>query len=718
MMLAALTLSPRSRGDTNTNNIGSSSSAPAVNNPTSTQDDVEMQSPQNSNLNTAAAHGREASGRSILSNFSTTLSNLRDRERQSDLDAAFRRAGNVSNTTERDIRGFSAGAAGYDPSTVRRNGRNDHQVDLEAQVGSGLGGQEVENQVGVPVAGALTTTTSTAPRVSTKLRKEREENSTLFGPNLANYFSSGASTTGPILLKGNPINSTTNPSSNSNQISAAAPPILNNPIPETPAAIAETPGVGEAGFTFAGYNAIASSNANSNSIPKKVRLGSRGRARGASLSGLSQYGQHQGSESDGHFRGESGMGGEGQDEQEGGVGIPSENITMAEGIEIGTLKKWIEKSAGCGALSTEASAQEEGGDVMGSGNSICSTLQAYVNLKRNTIRLSSMANANNQSTTNGPSSVDPVLPQFDASNSTDVKTGIDHPLSSSPNPISQSTLGSSSATHQLHFEYDCAAPAASIQIFVRASRKHGSWATWQAKQASQSQAGPSNSIEDHEPRGPPPHVLGWPVHYNKLKRGFGKPNKAELTLRLNLYSPPSVTKGDTLKTGNEGESKKEEPEERMIGLQGGTALEEVGTIEPFPTPNPIPEILENQGDVSSQPVIVKEDEDKKGKSSVVERETLKIALVVEALDEDFKPLKEPNLQTTYLRMSSNSFNAEGNRVWSTQVEGQEAEVSRISTSERRIFPFSSPLSPIGLFCGSAKSFSGAALRSTLSRHRN
>lgn len=77
-----------------------------------------------------------------------------------------------------------------------------------------------------------------------------------------------------------------------------------------------------------------------------------------------------------------------------------------------------------------------------------------------------------------------------------------------------------------------------------------------------------------------------------------------------------------------------------------------------------------------------------------ERETLKVAIVVEALDENGRPLLEPNLQTSYVRLTSlaskrgavvreradateaarEAHVEVAQRTWSSQVEGQEAEI--------------------------------------------
>lgn len=705
-MLAGLALTPRLARERNSNNVS--------NNSNSNSTDVEMQSQQQ----TPQRHERETSGRSILSNIGSTLSNLRERERDQDLRTAVRRAGNVSydergDVRERDIRGFSSTAAGFNPNQLnnRNQSTNGNDLDLEAQVMNPPNDNLSINPL---------TTNSNTPaiiKVSTKVRKEREEQSTLFGPNLANYFSSGASTTGPINSTNpnniNPIPTSTTSINNLNHPSSLTD--LNNGIPETPAAIPETPGVGEAGFSFAGYNSTLTNQAIQQ---KKLRLGSRGRARGASLSGLSQSLEN--SESilnlnKAYNRGENGTGEE---------SLGSESITMAEGIEIETLKKWIEKSSGCGPLtlnSENGNGNVGGGSGLEIGNAVCSTLQAFVNLKRNTIRLTTTATSNSdsniQTSLPAETTVD-VAPSPNLSSpptsplvGQESKVGggavtIDHPLSSTTENPTSSSSSLSNPTHLLHFEYDCASPSASIQIFVRASRKHGSWSTWQAKQQlleSQQQASTSKQDqEDGLPKGPPPHVLGWPVYFNKLKKGFGKPNKAELNLRLNLYAPPSTNSAnaEVAVASNDGIVEKEK-------FTGGMGLEEIMTTDQFIEPNstrPIQEINPNQNlnlspnaneNLENKVKDLKEKEKgNENKDNNNTRETLKIALVVEALDEDFKPLKEPNLQTTYLRMSSNSFNDVGNRIWSVQVEGQEAEVRKRSCLCLSHSPFSFSILPL------------------------
>ena len=110
--------------------------------------------------------------------------------------------------------------------------------------------------------------------------------------------------------------------------------------------------------------------------------------------------------------------------------------------------------------------------------------------------------------------------------------------------------------------------------------------------------------------------------------------------------------------------------------------------------------------MTAQPVIEEETKEQRLAREKAERETLKVAIVVEALDEHARPLREPNLQTSYLRLTSlpvkksvaerladltSSTNGATAmdatvpaaapavgvvepRTWSSQVEGQEAEI--------------------------------------------
>ncbi len=298
-------------------------------------------------------------------------------------------------------------------------------------------------------------------------------------------------------------------------------------------------------------------------------------------------------------------------------------------------------------------------------------------------------------------------------------------------------------THSLYFEYDCAAPYASVQIFIRASRKHGSWINWTPP------AGPNGTAasdplssqfdKDGNPAwlsqsGPPPHVLGWPVHVAKIKKGFGSGHTAHIPLHLQYYAPPKAKKADRNAGAPGGDASDKDASDKR-GLSFKRALEP-------PTPAAIPETpgfefnrrlevdaddadddaaasgrparagastaaeasqgsrtdplgaaaalgLENRT-TTAQPVIEEETKEQRLAREKAERETLKVAIVVEALDEHARPLREPNLQTSYMRLTSlptqksvaerledltqQPSELETPRTWSSQVEGQEAEI--------------------------------------------
>jgi hypothetical protein len=454
-----------------------------------------------------------------------------------------------------------------------------------------------------------------------KTRREKEEGAALFGPNLANYFGSGSSSSGAVASLSGDF----------------------------------------------GLNAASAAQ-------KKSRLGSRGRARGASLSGLLPDELAAQSLSDEIAKGGSTTG---------------EQMPMAEGIQLDTIKKWIDRSVSGGALEIPGVEGATGvPESEGNPLALCSTLQSYVNLKRNTVKLNLVSDAEESL----------------------------HARSATANSFSSFGIAGPSPTHLLQFEYDCAAPNAIIQVFARASRKHGSWATWTA---SRDAAGlPADaSLESDEDgrfyaqRGPPPHILGWPVYASRLKRGFGKPLKAAIALQLDLYAPGKFDSAD--KKNDETSREPETP-----GLDVGKQLGDDAAVTPAVTTVPVQDPLANYNTV----LPISESKDAKAAREKAERETLKVTLVVEALDEDGKPLGEPNLQTTYLRLASlpmrvdqrnqafvDASNVVGEgqvgghvqdiavpaeedegrevlagtttdtqqttkRVWSLQVEGQEAEI--------------------------------------------
>lgn len=320
--------------------------------------------------------------------------------------------------------------------------------------------------------------------------------------------------------------------------------------------------------------------------------------------------------------------------------LPNEQLAMAEGIEISTLRRWIERSTVGGAVEIAGpdGASSVKGDL-GNPPTLCSTLQSYVNLKRNTVRLN-LASAEQQQA---------VLQNRRLQAATDASASspvLESPLAlrsvTSFGTFAQSSKATSipPPTHSLQFEYDCAAPLATIQVFVRASRKHGTWLNWIAMREAQGLATDltlDGADEDKylAQRGPPPHVLGWPVHSAKIRRGFGKPLVASLPLHIDYFAPPkpAASKG----TKKEGPAVPETP----------------GLREEAPAAPPLTPVTPGVADpIAAATIPAEETKEEKAAREKAERETLKMAIVVEALDEEGKTLKEPNLQMTYLRLSS------------------------------------------------------------------
>lgn len=574
-----------------------------------------------------------------------------------------------------------------------------------------------------PVVPALATVTTAPPasraanKKSRSSRREREEAATLFGPNLANYFGSGISSSGAVSSHGAGV---------------PQPPPVTSPVSPTAApdsAVDPTTNNTAAAATADATYPQASSS-------RRVRLGSRGRARGASLSGLSMmslgaesvtslgdlnvdrsndapaqaHGMIQGSTADLID----------QLNRDAGPNTTDGHIAMSEGVDITTLQRWIHRSTGNSdaAIPTAAAAAATYGPP------VCTTLQSFVNLKRNTLKLSPKTNA------------DAAKPAEADANFLRTRPS----LSLLPT-LSYASTGAASAatsllpepTHSLYFEYDCAAPYASVQIFIRASRKHGSWLNYQPASSNTGDPLAQPTNPDGSPAwlaqcAPPPHVLGWPVHVAKLAKGFGVGHTATIPLDLAYYAPPRRAKLDA----------------NTAGASGGAAAGETGepiaahpriasTVEPV-TPAAIPETpgfefqrrLELDADdadddpparharagssrvpgavvdsgagageassgavalsaeVAAQPAVEEETKEQRLAREKAERETLKLAIVVEALDEHARPLREPNLQTSYLRLTSlpvkksvserlASLSTEV-RTWSSQVEGQEAEI--------------------------------------------
>ncbi|PWN22496.1 hypothetical protein BCV69DRAFT_145479 [Microstroma glucosiphilum] len=542
--------------------------------------------------------------------------------------------------------------------------------------------------------GATSTSALIAGRKDARAKKEREEASTLVGPSLSNYFGSGSSSSGTVGGSSSAPNGASNSTAapaNGEASSAAGPP--------------ETPGFGSRGM---------------------ARLGSRGRARGASLSGLSALGQYgEASDSQASFG----------DLQQGPLSTHleapptqldamTEAVAMAEGIDIEVLKQWIEKSLdNLGAVQIDGTGEEAVEKAL-STPSHCTTLQSYVNLKRNTIRL--------MTSSSEPSGVASTAVGYGTSMSVAVESSsgglVSHPLeqagkdgdeafsSARSMPIIQesglrparslsnmpdydsSALGSSSmlgpATHQLHFEYDCSAPAASIQIFLRASRKHGSWQAWSQKQAEAGYDKGTNyedpaSMSLYQQRGPAPHVLGWPVHSSMVKSGFAQPVKASLSLKLSLYAPPSAATGEGNNNG--------------VAAPAVAASSSAAKGEPAPSSSAPPAQAQSLDTATAVPE--EETKEQKIAREKAERETLKLSIVIEGLNESGRPYAQPNLQTTYMRLislplrssapgSEGATQQEVKRTWTAQVEGQEAEIGPHRFQLQELYGLSSRPPPV------------------------
>ncbi|CBQ68517.1 conserved hypothetical protein [Sporisorium reilianum SRZ2] len=673
-------------------------------------------------------HERGASGRSILSAISIpSLSNLRQR----DSDRERRR---------QDARVQAQGDAGGGSGTGRADGA--------ALTSLGGGSPLATVLLARPTAAAAASTSAsasaarTANKKSRSTRREREEAATLFGPNLANYFGSAISSSGAVSSHGAGVPQ------------PAAIPVAAPPLPSSPQA-ADDSAIGAA-TTDTSYpqNSLNS---------RRARLGSRGRARGASLSGLSVMSL--GAESvtslgvinaertvdTTHATGM--MHGSTADliDQLNRDGPSADgSIAMSEGIDIGTLQRWIQRSTGIPADAASADAASPAPATCGP--PVCTTLQSFVNLKRNTLKLSTSTTTSSKSDAFGGKASDAA-----AAASADANI-----LRSRPSLSVLPTLsyGSASAvatpagrdllpepTHALYFEYDCAAPYASVQIFIRASRKHGSWLNWTPSAEPGAHPLSSSTNDDGSPAwlaqcGPPPHVLGWPVHVAKLKKGFGVGHTANIPLHLQYYAPPKPKKADPSSAAAAAASAGD-TSDKDAAVQRASSFKRVP--EP-PTPAAIPETpgfefnrrLELDADdadedaantntrggsgataaarpgssartdaaaesdaaapslategMVAEPVVEQETKEQRLAREKAERETLKLAIVVEALDDNARPLREPNLQTSYLRLtslpvkkpvaerladltSSEALDAqEAPRTWSSQMEGQEAEI--------------------------------------------
>lgn len=625
-------------------------------------------------------HERSTSGRSIFAGL-PSLSTLRQRDRDHERERAENRLRMGDTLTARPYNSF--GGAGGNPLAA------------------------------VMLPQTARTNTAAASRSANKKsrssRREREEAATLFGPNLANYFGSGISSSGAVSSHGAGI-----------PLPPTAPPL--SPLNENDGtANSADPATADGGHPQA-------------SASRRARLGSRGRARGASLSGLSMISL--GAESVTSLGGVNPertgdtispvtgmMQGSTADlidqlNREGPA--PDGQIAMSEGVDITTLQRWIQRSTGLNDDSIAANNTTSATPAAVPGPPVCTTLQSFVNLKRNTLKLSAKPDA----------VPDSKVPDNDA-----------NMLRSRPSlsllpTLSYRTTTTTSGndylpepTHSLYFEYDCAAPYASVQIFIRASRKHGSWPN---QPASINGADPlaATTNGDGSPAwlaqaGPPPHVLGWPVHVAKLKKGFGAGHTANIPLHLQYYAPPKAKKGEEKEAAVATKPAPEPPTpiaipetpgfefHRQLQLDNDDADDDAAAqrgprpgrsasnaVDTQPGQNmPAPPI---EG-AAAQPVVAEEEtKEQRLAREKAERETLKVAIVVEALDENARPLREPNLQTSYLRLTSlpakksvadrlaelataasadvtgtpavSNADVEPPRTWSSQVEGQEAEI--------------------------------------------
>lgn len=669
-------------------------------------------------------HERATSGRSLLSAISVpSLSALRQRER--------------------------------DQERQRQDAhvQSQHAQQLGATISTLGGGNALAPILLAPSAAPAPAPASraTAVKKSRSSRREREEAATLFGPNLANYFGSGISSSGAVSSHG-----------------AGVPQpaaVVNSASPTLPAPTALSPSspqvVDQVLISVADPATPAASYPHNSASSRRARLGSRGRARGASLSGLSMMSL--GAES------VTSLGGidteRTNDPSQPVTGMmqgstadlihqlnrdaPSTvdgSIAMSEGVDISTLQRWIQRSTGIAQASTltptpaSASAPTPAPSPATHGPPVCTTLQSYVNLKRNTLKLSLA--------TTPDANVDTNMLRSRAS------------LSVLPNLSCGSTSASASLlpepTHSLYFEYDCAAPFASVQIFIRASRKHGSWVHWTPPGA---EAGArAQPLSDGSPLwlaqcGPPPHALGWPVHVAKLKKGFGVGHTANVPLHLQFYAPPRPKKaapGGATVGGDLGDERRasafkrapEPPTPAAIPETPGfefnrrleadaeaddadedanantsrpprraaTAATATATATPAAAAGTTGTTYEARTDsagvgadglpslgtdgLTAAAVMQEETREQRLAREKAERETLKVAIVVEALDENGRPLLEPNLQTSYVRLTSlaskrgavvreradateaarEAHVEVAQRTWSSQVEGQEAEI--------------------------------------------
>ncbi|SYW75731.1 uncharacterized protein UBRO2_00886 [Ustilago bromivora] len=582
---------------------------------------------------------------------------------------------------------------------------------------------------------ASTAASRSAVRKARTSRREREEAATLFGPNLANYFGSGISSSGAVSSHGAGV---------------PQPPPITSPLSPT-AAKASSPQPNDP--STAVDPASTANNADAaypqGSVPsRRVRLGSRGRARGASLSGLSMMSL--GAESVTSLGGintertndtiapaQGMMQGSTADliDQLNRQGLNDDSVTaMSEGVDINTLQRWIQKSIG---LAHDASnpGVGAGADAMtpapagAYGPPVFTTLQSFVNLKRNTLKLTATSNAASTTAMSSAKTSDANVNLLRSKSSLSVLPTLSYGTAAFT-PAGNNLLPE--PTHSLYFEYDCAAPYAVVQIYVRASRKHGSWLNWQPPTHDASDPLSAKTNEDGSPAwlaqtGPPPHVLGWPVHVAKLKKGFAVGHTANIPLHLQYYAPPKAKKTDRNASAGEGSEAEKRgqgskrameppapaaiPEtpgfelNRRFDFDGDDADEDnnngrasgrgaaAANANANATAGAQAENGATQGAIAKH-IVEEETKEQRLAREKAERETLKVAIVVEALDENARPLREPNLQTSYIRLNSlplkksvaerhtdltrptSPTDAEKHvpRNWTSQLEGQEAEI--------------------------------------------
>ncbi|KAK0527830.1 hypothetical protein OC842_004739 [Tilletia horrida] len=689
------------------------------------------------------------------------------------------------------------------PAPAQQPGRNTaFNAFVQATIHPAVQGTGADANVnGTQAAAAAAPATGTTPRVSRRVRLERDANATLFGPSLANYFPSSSSTTTGVAAAA----AATAIATASTPAAAQALPTASADGTAAPsAAAAPISGDAEAVPSHTQDGAVAASSSNPNQPPafaplttvssinsatlRRPRLGSSGRARGASLSNLSvasllnqnaqtpnlnnavespQVGaaldnsnpnspypppgrptfplhrRQYTTDSTWSFPDQN------RADNDDDLGAPVADaadddfgpLPLADAIQLGTLHRWLERAAtGGGATlhpssippsatdaaaapaspgTTTASANDlapldpsgnesipltefrpspaSSTSVVPKASSVCTILQSYVNLKRNTFRIT----------------LGPAATRSDSAEETAVLNRPALPANVLAPAPSAPVLAN--PTHVLHFEYDCAAPRCAIHVFVRASRKHGSW-----NQATQNPTYPallagadstqSGSLSPYAP----PHILGFPIlaatsitlktsdnstqatitpastlsEAHHLPRGFAQKRAVALRLDMSLYAPPSFSSSKD--RGFSPSADQEAPFSSSSQAQPTVPADVAAEVKA---------------------AAAKAEEDKeKSKSdkekAKADKETLKVAIVVEALDDDGKPLSEPNLQTTYLRLTSvpapvgSAAAVAGSdgklRVWSAQVEAQEAEIGPHRFQLQELFGLSTRPPPASL----------------------